>query len=594
MSELRRFAPRRWVTAAIGAVAISSSVLVGLASPVSAAPLPSHLAFEQWADVDSNWLSGSLGNGGVGASTYAEGDTVPFRLDVTTAGLGTFDMTVCRDYQNGSTFGYLYLEPYNSSHIPQVTATSVTSNGAFTGVAAVGTVSIDSVTEVGGQGGCKAGQRETQVQISISNGPGDAAPVDAYVLWGGHLASPADAGVGVGHGAGYYSGASLAMDNSAAAKNLGIKVLRSAGITVQKQVDSGSATPSQFCFTINPNPNNVAAQCPPAGQSTVSFLGLSSGDYTISEVGVSGYTFASGGGTDNCSFSNGVATATVGAAEDTPSNATCVFHNRRETGTLTVNQVINPSDDPGRFDLEIDGATAGMGANVGNGGTTGPIVVDSGAHGVGNAALPGTDPDDYTSSVSCVAGATPVAYNNGQVSVADGQNVVCTITLIPVIAPITITDPIIPTPDPIIPTPDPIIPTPDPTVQPNTPTTQATTTTTAPDRCASSRGAKPQLCSGDPVEEVVLETPTAPVVDPITTVAGGGQQANPAPIQDEVLSGQLERAAPAPAADPMPAATLPRTGAGIGDQATLAAGLLAAGLALLRVFRRRSPSAQAS
>ena len=576
MSEQHRFARRpRWISAALSAVVISGSVLVGLASPASAAALPSHLAFEQWADVGSTWLSGSLGNGGVGASTYAEGDTVPFRLEVTSAGAGTFDMTVCRDYQNGSTFGYLSLEPYNTSRSPLVAGTAV-SNGAFTGVALVGGVAIDSVTEIGGQGSCKAGQRQTDVRVAISNGPGGVAPVGAYVLWGGHLASPADAGVGVGHGAGYYSGASLAMDNSAAAKNLGIKVLKSAAITVQKQVDSGSASADQFCFTINPNPNNVAAQCPAAGQDTVAFLGLSSGNYSISEVGVSGYTFASGGGTANCLFANGAATVNV-AAGDTPTNATCIFHNRREIGTLTVNQVINPSDDPGRFDLEIDGAAAGTGANVGNGGTTGPIVVDSGAHGVGNAALPGTDSGDYTSSVSCVAGTTPVAYSNGQVTVADGQNVVCTITLAPV-TPRIIEDPTLPTV---------------PTTQPTVPTTQpTTTTTTVPDRCASNRGTKPQCSGQDPVEEVIPEIPTAPVVDPITTVAGGGEQGSP--VQDEVLSGQIERAAPAPSADPMPAATLPRTGAGIGDQVTVAAGLLFAGLALLRVSRRRRPSTSAS
>jgi LPXTG-motif cell wall-anchored protein len=147
------------------------------------------------------------------------------------------------------------------------------------------------------------------------------------------------------------------------------------------------------------------------------------------------------------------------------------------------------------------------------------------------------------------------------------------------------TDPTIPTTDPTIPTTDPTIPTTDPTVQPNTPTT--------PDRCASSRGTKPQ-CGGDPVDEVVPETPTVPVVDPVTTVAGGGERGSPAPVQDVVLAGELERAAPAPVVDPMPAASLPRTGAGIGDQVTLAAGLLFAGLALLRVFRRRRPSAQAA
>jgi LPXTG-motif cell wall-anchored protein len=155
----------------------------------------------------------------------------------------------------------------------------------------------------------------------------------------------------------------------------------------------------------------------------------------------------------------------------------------------------------------------------------------------------------------------------------------------------------VPTTEPTVPTTEPTVPTTDPTVQPNTPTTQETTTTTAPDRCASNRGTKPH-CSGDdpvddPEEEVVVpETPTAPVVDPATTVAGGGEPASPAPVKDEVLAGDVER--PAPAAAPMPAAALPRTGAGIGDQVTLAAALLAAGIALLRVFRRRRPSAQAS
>lgn len=39
--------------------------------------------------------------------------------------------------------------------------------------------------------------------------------------------------------------------------------------------------------------------------------------------------------------------------------------------TLTINKVVVPSDDSGKFNLQIDGSTAGTGANVGNGGTTG-------------------------------------------------------------------------------------------------------------------------------------------------------------------------------------------------------------------------------
>ena len=42
---------------------------------------------------------------------------------------------------------------------------------------------IDTVADSGAQGGCKAGDREVVVTITKQTG-------DAYVLWGGHLASP--------------------------------------------------------------------------------------------------------------------------------------------------------------------------------------------------------------------------------------------------------------------------------------------------------------------------------------------------------------------------------------------------------------------
>ncbi len=52
-------------------------------------------------------------------------------------------------------------------------------------------------------------------------------------------------------------------------------------------------------------------------------------------------------------------------------------------GSITIVKVLNPASDPGRFNLEIDGATAGGAAAVGDGGTTGTIAVDSGRHTVG-------------------------------------------------------------------------------------------------------------------------------------------------------------------------------------------------------------------
>ena len=230
--------------------------------------------------------------------------------------------------------------------------------------------------------------------------------------------------------------------------------------------------------------------------------------------------------------------------------------------TLTINQVLDPGDGPGSFNLEIDGTTAGTGADVGNGGTTGAVAVSSGAHSVGVTAGTGTDLAHYESSTSCTANGVPVVLDGDEVMVASGQDVVCTITLVP--KPIIVVDPL-------------------------------------PDRCASSRGGRdcphdhddPEVDPAAEEEEEVdgpsiPTTTAAPVTDPATTVAGGGEQlAVPAPV-DQVLAGGVERSAPAPAA------TLPRTGMGIGRQVTLAFGLIGAGIVSLALAHRRRPAAQAA
>ncbi|MEW6476258.1 MAG: hypothetical protein AB1679_28700, partial [Actinomycetota bacterium] len=477
---------RRLVTGAIGAISVSGLVLGGLAGPASAAALPNNVTLEQFADVGSTWVTGALGLNGTGASTYEEGETVPFRLNVTSAGAGTFDFSVCRDYMNGDVRGYLSLQPYDTSFSGSASLLSGSETDAaegsaqpFTGAAAVGSVYIDSVHEVGGQGACGAGQRETEVQITIAGGPGGVV-AGAYVLWGGRLASPADAGVGPANGARHIPGGRQSKRLGGSAKNVGIKteaIIQLGTITVQKVVDSGSATADQFCFNIMPNPYNLAPQCPSPGQDTVSFVGLATGSYSVTEVGVTGYTFASGAGsTANCGIVAGVATASV-ASGNTPTNATCVFHNRREAGTLTLNQVIDPSDDPGRFNLQIDGTTAGTGADVGHGGTTGAITVSSGSHGVGHTAGTGTDLDDYSApSITCTDGTNPVPVNAGNVTVADGQNVVCTITVNR--EPIIIVDPPTTTTTALETTTTTVAPTTTTTALETTTTTVAPTTTT--------------------------------------------------------------------------------------------------------------------
>ena len=78
-------------------------------------------------------------------------------------------------------------------------------------------------------------------------------------------------------------------------------------------------------------------------------------------------------------------------------------------GSITVVKVLDPRNDPGRFNLEIDDATAGGTAAVGDGGTTGTIAVSPGGHTVGESAAQGTSLADYVVQIVCLSGGKVVA-----------------------------------------------------------------------------------------------------------------------------------------------------------------------------------------
>lgn len=90
--------------------------------------------------------------------------------------------------------------------------------------------------------------------------------------------------------------------------------------------------------------------------------------------------------------------------------------------TLTVTKVLVPAADAGMFNLQVDGATAGTGASVGNGGTTGAVPFTVGSHTVGETAVVGTNLGDYVTTIGGDCAAT------GAITLASGDNKVCTIT----------------------------------------------------------------------------------------------------------------------------------------------------------------------
>jgi hypothetical protein len=89
---------------------------------------------------------------------------------------------------------------------------------------------------------------------------------------------------------------------------------------------------------------------------------------------------------------------------------------------LTVNKVCVPTNDGGKFNLQIDAATAGTGANAACGGTTGTITSTIGSHTVGETAGTSTALTDY---VTVISGA---CASDGSVTLAAGDNKTCTIT----------------------------------------------------------------------------------------------------------------------------------------------------------------------
>jgi Ca2+-binding RTX toxin-like protein len=130
---------------------------------------------------------------------------------------------------------------------------------------------------------------------------------------------------------------------------------------------------------------------------------------------------------DGTSSTGDVSSLQVNVADG--ENVVCTITNTRETGSITVTKSLNPTHDPGRFNLQIDGTT--QAAEAGDGGTTGAIQVNTGNHTVGETAGSVTDLADYQKSIDCGDGGEATTGDSGgplTVNVSDGEDVVCTIT----------------------------------------------------------------------------------------------------------------------------------------------------------------------
>lgn len=99
--------------------------------------------------------------------------------------------------------------------------------------------------------------------------------------------------------------------------------------------------------------------------------------------------------------------------------------------TITVVNEVMPASDLGRFNLLVSNNI--VASDVGNGGSSGSVLVSPGVHIISETAATGTDLNDYDTTIRCVNGANqPIgSITNGislGIQVALNQEITCTIT----------------------------------------------------------------------------------------------------------------------------------------------------------------------
>ncbi len=322
------------------------------------AVLPADVQALNWETKNGGaWVTATLAQNN---SDYSEGEVVPFMIDMKSlpSEFNPYYAPICRDFLTSDVYGYTRLDTFDTDRAAELPAGTRDDMFPFTGVG----IDLLQIAEIGASAGSLDGnafdcQSPTQrLTIVKFNSLGTGNP---YLLWGGYLAAPGDTNPDVPYGqsAGYYSGGSLQMRLASPDKTSGINpsaVIRLAKLTVTKVVDSGTASPDQWCFTVT-GPDGIPVQrCIATGQNSVEFLGLATGAYAVTESNVPGYSFASGSGT-YCTFVGSTATADVIArAGVEPQNASCTFHNAQNLGSLELVKALTggPAGYTGPFTIE--------------------------------------------------------------------------------------------------------------------------------------------------------------------------------------------------------------------------------------------------
>jgi hypothetical protein len=161
---------------------------------------------------------------------------------------------------------------------------------------------------------------------------------------------------------------------------------------------------------------------------TTGVVTVPAGTHTVGESAGTGTSLSDYGSSLMCTNSKGGTTDNDGSLYVANGDAwECVITNTRKTGTIKVTKVLSPASDGGKFNLLVGGQVKAP--NVGDGGTTGVLSVNTGAYSVAETAGTGTSLADYSSSLVCKDTAHGnVVDNDGTVQVGYGDAWECVFT----------------------------------------------------------------------------------------------------------------------------------------------------------------------
>jgi hypothetical protein len=273
------------------------------------------------------------------------------------------------------------------------------------------------------------------IRLICNPGPGDSLHVGACLGWtqpGGDQVCP-QGGLQTDNGYRWGTVPGTTAKCNCSGFNLPIIVNKFAKIEIKK-VCQPSTDAGRFDLNIDGTPGSAAGDSAACGGSTgtvVKGAGTSANpgaDYAITETGTVGTPLSNYNSSFVCTkngsaLSDGTGTSAGSIHVVAQDSVVCTFTNERKP-QLTVTKICSPTTDGGRFDLQIDGATAGTGDDAACGtGTTGAVEVSIGSHTAGETAGTNTDLTNYFTPVfggDCNA--------SGVVSIAAGDNKTCKIT----------------------------------------------------------------------------------------------------------------------------------------------------------------------